>query len=81
MIKWLDSSLYTNLIKYINDHEEHTNNNTGKEKNKLINQGEKTANTQYYNSYQSIVVQLIEILLLFLFKRGCLSKCIYVSWF
>ena len=30
MIEWLDSSLHTNLIKYITDHQEHTTNNTKK---------------------------------------------------
>ena len=38
IIKWLDSSPHTNLTNYNTDHQEHTNNNTGKEKNKLINQ-------------------------------------------
>ena len=32
MIKWLDSSPHANLTKYITDHQEHTNNDTGKEK-------------------------------------------------
>ena len=56
MIKWLDSSLHTNLTKHITDHQEHTNNDTGKEKNKLIAQGVKTANNQYYNTYQESIL-------------------------
>ena len=56
VIKWLDSSLHINLTKYITDHQEYTNNNTGKEKNKLINQGVKTANDQYYNTHQESIL-------------------------
>ena len=56
MIKWLDSSLHTNLTKYITDHQEHTNNDTGKEKNKSINQGVKTADDQYYNTHQESII-------------------------
>ena len=44
MIKWLDSSIYTNFTKYITDHQEHTTKDTRKAKNELINQGVKIAN-------------------------------------
>ena len=50
MIIWLDSSLHTNLTKYITNHQEYTTNDKRKEKNKLINQGLKTANFQYQHT-------------------------------
>ena len=56
MIKWLDSNPHTNLTKYITDHQEHTNNNAGKEKNRLINQGVKTAHDQYYSTHQKSIL-------------------------
>ena len=57
MTKWLDnSSLHTNLTKYINDHQEHTTINTRTAKNKLINQGPKTADTQYYIKHQESIL-------------------------
>ena len=56
MTKWLDSSLHTNSTKYITDHQEHTNNDKGKEKNKLISPGVKTANNQYYNTHQELIL-------------------------
>ena len=56
IIKWSESSLHINLTKYIADHREHTNSDTGKEKNKLINQGVKTANDQYYNTHQESIL-------------------------
>ena len=56
MIKWFNSNSYTNLTKYINDHQEHTNNDTGKEKNKLINQGVKITNNQYYITHQKSIL-------------------------
>ena len=60
MIKWLDSSLYTNLTKCITDHQEHTPNDIRKAKNELMNQGVKTANTQYYNIHQeSILLNIV----------------------
>ena len=59
MTKWLDSSLHTNLTKYITDHQEPTNSNTGKEKNKLINQGVKTADDQYFNTHQESILSNI----------------------
>ena len=52
MIKWLDISLPTDLTNYITDHQEHTTNSTKIAKNKLINQGVKTTNIQYYNTDQ-----------------------------
>ena len=54
MLKWLDSSPHTNLTKYITDHQDHTNNDTGKEKYKLI-RSEKTDNQYYITHQQSIL--------------------------
>ena len=46
--KWFDSNPHIILTKYITDHQEHTNNDTDEERYKLINQGVKTTNNQYY---------------------------------
>ena len=51
MIKWTNSNLHTDLIKYIADPQDHTTNNTRRAKNELINQGVKTDSVQYYNTY------------------------------
>ena len=59
MIKWLDSSLYINLTKYTTDHQEHTTNNARRAKNELINGGVKTANIQYYNTNQKLILSNI----------------------
>ena len=59
MIKWFESNPHTNLTKYITDHQEHTNNDTGKEKYKLINQGVKTTNDQYYITHQKSIISNI----------------------
>ena len=59
MIKWLDSSLYTNLTKYITDHQKHTTNDTRKTKNELINQSVKIAHVQYYNIDQELILSNI----------------------
>ena len=56
MIKWSDSNLHTNLTKYITDHQEYTNNDTDKERNKLINQGVKKTNDQYYITHQKLIL-------------------------
>ena len=56
MIEWLDSSLNTNLTKYITDHQEYTTNDTRKAKNEMINQGMKTVDAQYYNTHQPCTV-------------------------
>ena len=49
---WSDSNPHINLTKYINHCQEHTNNDTYKERYKLINQGVKTTNDQYYITHQ-----------------------------
>ena len=56
MIEWLDSNPHTYLTKYITDHQEPTNNGTGKEKYNLINQGVKTTNDQYYITHQKSIL-------------------------
>ena len=56
MIEWFDSNPHTNLTKYITDHQELTNNDTGKEKYKLINQGVKTTTNQYYITHQKLIL-------------------------
>ena len=42
--EWFDNNPHIILTKYITDHQEHTNNDTDKERYKLINQGVKTTN-------------------------------------
>ena len=60
MIKWLDISLPTDLNNYNTDHQEHTTNDTRRAKNKLIDQGMKTANVHYYNTDQeSIILNIV----------------------
>ena len=51
MIKGFNSDSHTNLTKHITDHQKHTDNDTNKEKYKLINQGLKTANDHYYSTH------------------------------
>ena len=52
LIDWINNNLYTDLIKYIADPQEHTTNNAQKAKNELINQGVNIAGVQYYNTHQ-----------------------------
>ena len=56
MIKWFDSNAPINLFKCITHNQEHTNNDTGKEKEKLINQEVKTTNNQYYITHQKLIL-------------------------
>ena len=56
MIKWLDISLPTDVTVYNTDHQEYTTNDTRIAKNKLINQGVKTADVQYYNTDQESIL-------------------------
>ena len=56
MIKWFDSNLHINLTKYITDRQDHTNNDTDKERYKSINQGVKTTNDQYYIIHQKSIL-------------------------
>ena len=59
MIKWVGSSLPIDLTNYNTNHQEHTTNNTGKAKNKLINQGVKTTYIHYYNTDQEQILSNI----------------------
>ena len=59
MIKWLDISLPTDLTKYDTDHQERTTNNTRRAKNELINQGVKTTDFHFYNTYQESILSNI----------------------
>ena len=56
MIEWFASNPHTNLTKYITYHQEHTHNGIDKEKYKLINQGVKTTNNQYYITHQKSIL-------------------------
>ena len=56
MTEWVDSDPHIILIKYITDHQEHTNIDTDKYRYKLINQGVKTTNNQYYNTHQTSIL-------------------------
>ena len=68
MIRWFNSNSQITLTNYITDHQEYTNNGTKKEKNKLISQGVKTTNDQYYITHQTsillntkIIAQLVRV--------------------
>ena len=52
----VNSNPHINLNKYITDHQEQTNNDTSKERYKLIDQGVKTTNNQYYVKHQKSVL-------------------------
>ena len=54
--EWFDSNSHTILTKYVTDHQEHTNNDTDKERYKLINQELKTTNDQYYIAHQKSII-------------------------
>ena len=56
MIEWMDISLLVDLTNYNTGHQEHTTNNTRRAKNKLINQGVKITNVQYYNTDQELIL-------------------------
>ena len=56
MIEWINSNIYTDLIKYITDQQGHTTNNTRRAKNELINQGVRTDGVQYYNTHQESIL-------------------------
>ena len=52
MTEWFDSDPHLILTKYTTDHQENSNISTDKDGCKLINQGLKTTNDRYYNTYQ-----------------------------
>ena len=54
--EWFDSDLHFMLTKYTTDHQEHTNISTDKDEYKMINQGVKTTNDQYYNTHQKSIL-------------------------
>ena len=64
MTEWFDNNPDINLTKYITDHQEHTNNDKDKERYKLINQGVKTTNDQYYITHQKSILSntVIEVI-------------------
>ena len=59
MIKWINSNLHTDLIKYITDPPDQTTNNTRRAKSELINQGVKTNSIQYNNTHQELIISNI----------------------
>ena len=56
MTKWFDSDPHFILTKYTTDYQEHTNIKTDKDKYKLINQGVKATNNQYYDTHQKSII-------------------------
>ena len=56
MTKWFDSNPHISLTKYNTDRQEHTNNEIDKKRYKLINQGVKTTNDQYYITHQESIL-------------------------
>ena len=51
--------MYTDLIKYITDPQEHTTTDTRTAKNELINQRVKTDSIQYYYTHQELIISNI----------------------
>ena len=58
MTEWFISNPHIILTKCITYHQDHTNNDTNKERYKLINQGVKTTNDQYYIAYQKSIISI-----------------------
>ena len=56
MTKWFDNDPHFSLTNYTTDHQEHTNIDTDKCGYKLINQGVKKTNNQYYNTHQKLIL-------------------------
>ena len=56
MTKWFNSNPHINLTKYVTDNQKHINNDTDKEWYKLVNQGVKTTNNQYYITHQKSIL-------------------------
>ena len=54
--EWLNSNSHIILTKYITDHQEHTDNDTDNDRYKLINQGVKATNIQYYTTHQKLIL-------------------------
>ena len=54
--EWFNSDPHIILTKCTTDYQEHTNNDTNKDKYELVNQGVKTTNDRYYNTHQKYIL-------------------------
>ena len=57
--EWFNSDPPIILTKCTTDHQDYTNNNTDKDRYKLMNQGVKTTNDRYYNTHQKSILSNI----------------------
>ena len=59
-IKWMNSNIHIDLIRYVTDPQDPATTNTRRAKNELIYQGVKTEGVQYYNTHQeSILLNIV----------------------